>query len=808
MLTNYLKTALRNLVRNRFFSFINIFGLAVAMSVSMVLIMLVADQLSYDRHNTNGAYIYRINTIGVDDKGQTIETQENASSPMTVGPELLEHYTGIANAVRFMSGFGNGWMGFENQSINVPLAGFFADEDALNMFQYELQYGDVTTALIKPYSVVLTRKAANKLFKDENPVGQILKVGDLGSYTVTGILKETKSKSHIVFDGLASMSTVKSLEQKGKLKKNSDSWTNCWDGWTYVLAEPGKTTSDLQALLNEVYAKHIESLTTPGVYKTKFLMQPLFSITPGKFLNNPIGPQLPWVFVYALGGLALVILLASCFNFTNLSLARSLTRAREIGVRKVTGAARWQIFGQFISESIVIAIIALALAFLFVVILEPLVLKLNFAHIFHWDLSSNTTVYLIFVLFAITVGILAGFFPAVVLSGFQPVHVLKNLTNMKLFSRMGLRKTLLVSQFTLSLFFILTVLIAHNQLSLFTHQDHGFNMSNNIVVKLNSTSAQNLKNELQKHSNITSITAASHIPAASASYANGFKRTLEDPEFISAAYFIVDEDYATNMNLQLVAGEFFKAENAASNKNLMVINEAAVSAFKLGSPQEAIGQSLIHQADSTEKIVVGVVANYNHRTLTHKIESMALLYNPDSYQLLQVSYVGTYEHAGQTIENAWATVNPGLKVDYTEVKSEINKFYDLLFGDLVNVLSFISFLAILLSCLGLLGMATYATETRMKEVSIRKLLGSSDGALVILLSKGFLSVLALAIVIGIPLAYFVNKLWLELIAYHTVIGIGTISLAVLLLVIFGALTIGSQTWRAVFANPVDNLKNE
>ncbi len=808
MFTNYLKTAIRNLTRNRFFSFINIFGLAVAMSIAMVLIMLVADQMSYDRHNTNGARIYRINTIGVDDKGQTIETQKNGSSPMTVGPELLEHYTGIASAVRFMSGFGNGWSGFENQSAVVPLAGYFADADALKMFQYELEYGDAATALIKPYSVVLTRDAANKLFKEQNPIGQTIKVGDLGSYTVTGVLRKTKNKSHIVFEGLASISTVKSLEQKGKLKKNLDSWTNCWDGWTYILAEPGKAVTDLQLVLDEVYVKHIQSLNTRGVYKTKFLMQPLFNITPGDFMNNPIGPVLPWVFVYALGGLALVILLTSCFNFTNLSLARSLTRAREIGVRKVTGAARWQIFGQFISESIVIALLALTLAMLFVVILEPLVLQLNFAHIFHWDLSSNTAVYLIFILFAIAVGILAGFFPAVVLSGFQPVQVLKNLNTMKLFSRMGLRKTLLVSQFTLSLFFILTVLIAHNQLNLFTHQDHGFNMDNNIVVKLNSTNAQNLKNELQKHANFTSITAASHIPAASASYANGFKRTLNDPEFISAAYFVVDEDYATNMKLRLVAGEFFKTESGASNKNFMVINEAALSAFKFASPQEAIGQPMVHQVDSTEKIIIGVVANYNHRTLTHKIEPLALLYNPGSYQLLQVGYVGTFEHAGQTIENAWGVVNPGLKVDYAEVKSEINKFYDLLFGDLVNILSFISFLAILLSCLGLLGMATYATETRMKEVSIRKVLGSSNSSLMILLSKGFLSILGLAIVIGIPLAYFINSLWLELIAYHIVIGIGTISLSVLLLIVFGALTIGSQTWRAVFVKPVDNLKNE
>jgi putative ABC transport system permease protein len=807
MFSNYLKTAFRNLNRNRFFSFINIFGLAVAMSVSMILIMLVADQLSFDRHNSNGDRIYRINTIGLDEKGQPIETMENASTPMTLGPELLTNYTGIESVVRFREGFGNGWLDIANQNGNVPLTGFFADANVFQVFQYELEYGNAGTALVEPYSVVLTKAAAAKLFKEENPIGQVIHVGEIGTYTVTGVLKGTNRKSHIVFEGLASMATVELLESAGKLEKLSNNWTNCWSTWTYVLAEREKMVSDVQSVLDQVYAKHIQSIATPGVIKTKFLLQPLFSITPGAIKNNQIGPQLPWAVVYFLGGLALLILLTSCFNFTNLSIARSLSRAREIGVRKVTGAARWQIFGQFISESVVIALLALVVAILLIMILEPLVLQLHFANMFRLDLPTTAWLYLTFIIFAIVVGILAGLFPSVILSGFQPVQVLKNLHTMKLFSRVALRKGLLVSQFTLSLFFILTVLIAQNQVDLFIDQDHGFNMKNNMLIKLNGSNPQNLKNELHKYANITSVTAASHLPAAGASYGTGFKRSLDATEFIGAAYFKVDEDYAANMNLTLVAGEFFEAQHETSNKNWIVINEVAVSKFQFKSPQESIGQTLIHEADSSEKIVIGVVANYNHRALTHQIEPLALLYDPNAYTVLQVGYQGTPKQAGETIENAWAAINPGLKVDYAEVKTEVNKFYDLLFGDLVKVLTFVSFLAILLSCLGLLGMATYATETRVKEVSIRKVLGSSDGAIVILLSRGFLSILALAIALGIPLSYFVNNLWLQSIAYRTSIGLGTISLAVLLLVVFGTLAIGSQTWRAVFVDPLKNLNN-
>lgn len=808
MLRNYIKTAFRNFVRHRFFSLINVFGLAVAMSICMVLIMLVADQLSYDRHNTNGSRIYRITTLPVNDKGVVTSNQENSSSPMTVGPELLNKYTGVEKAVRFMRGFGNGWLEFENQNVNIPLSGFFADAGALEMFQYELEYGDATNALVQPYSVVLSRAAANKLFKEPNPVGQTIKVGDLGVYTVTGVLRKTSNKSHIVFEGLASMSTVKALEDAGKLDKVSDNWTDYWHGWTYIQVEPGKTASSIQSTLDAVFAKHIGSITTPDTYKMKFALQPLFKITPSNSLNNPIGPQLPWLFVYFLGGLALVILLTSCFNFTNLSIARALNRAREIGVRKVTGAARWQIFGQFIFESILVAFVALVFALVLVFLLEPLIMQLNFARIFHWELHAGSTVYAFFILFALVVGILAGFFPALVLSGFQPVHVLKNLSNLKLFSRMGLRKTLLVSQFTLSLFFILTVLVAFNQLHLFTHQHHGFKMNNNLLVKLNNTSHENLKNELQKYANITAVTAASHLPAAGTSYGTGFKKKREETEWTNMAYFLVDEHYADNMELKLLAGDFLKREHVSLNKNLIVINAAAVDKFQFGSAREAVGQALLFQNDSTEKIIVGVVANYNHRDLTREIEPMALMYDPKSFNVVQVAYLGTYDEARLTVEKAWATVNPDMKIDYTEVKSEINKFYEVVFGDLVTLLGFVSTLAILISCLGLLGMATYATETRIKEISIRKVLGSSDGALVLLLSRGFLSILGLAVLIGVPLAYVVNNLWLEFIAYRTAMGVGTIGLGILLLMFFGALTIVSQTWRAVFINPVDNLKGE
>lgn len=808
MIRNYFLVAVRNLTRNKFFSAINIFGLAVSMSICMAIIMLVADQMLYDRHISKRDRIFRINSYAVDNKGVDRSSVDNATSPMTLRDELLTHYTGFEKVVRLKRGFGNNWLSFENNNVNIPVRGYYADPEFFDVFEYDFLYGDKETALKEPHSVVLTSDAAKKLFKQENPVGETLKVGELGLFTVTGVLAKTKAKSHIVFEALASMSTVKSLEAAGKIGNDMENWTDFWNGWNYVLVEDGKRAEDVVGALEKIYQQHIASIPNPETYKAKFRLQSILDITPGSLVNNAIGPSLPWVFVYFLSGLAGVIMLTSCFNFTNLSIARSLKRAKEIGVRKVTGAARWQIFTQFISESLVVALCALMLALLLMVVLKPLMLELTFAKVFMWDLALNYRVIVTFIGFAVVVGIIAGMFPAVVLSSFEPVKVLKSLNSVKLFSRMGLRKFLLVSQFTISLVFILTVIIMYNQLELFINKDYGFNMQKNIVVRLNNTSAEALKTELQKYPNVKNVTAASHVPASGVTYGDGFKKDLAEKEWTNLSYFFVDEDYANNMEIEIVAGKYFAAENGVANQNFIVINEQAVRAFHFESASEALGQEIIYRSDSSKKVILGIVKNYNHSSLLSKVEPMALMYNSKETGLVQVRYEGTHDDASKTIEKAWAAVNPGLKSDFKEVEEEIKFFYNTVFGDVVNILGFIAGLAIMISCLGLLGMATYSIETRMKEVSIRKVLGSTDQGLVLLLSKGFLKLLFIAILVGVPLAWFANNLWLQLIAYRTDITIGIIVQGVAILLILGGLTIGSQTLRAAFANPAENLKND
>jgi putative ABC transport system permease protein len=810
MFKNYIKIALRNIVKHKTFSFINIFGLALAMSICMGIIMLVADQMMIDRHNTNSSRIYRINTIPYfHEQNGRFKGNETATTTLPLRDELLANYTGIEKAVRLMRGFGNGWLELEpSNDVNIPVSGYFADPEVLDMFQYELQYGNPQTALVEPYSVVLSKEAAEKLFSIENPVGESVKVGKLGTYKVTGVIKKTENRSHIIADAFSSISSVKSLAASDIMGADLDNWYNCFSGWVYIRLQEGKRVEEIEPHLAQISKAHFSELPAGETIEVTYATQNLLEIIPGRMLNNPIGPFMPWFLIYFLAAIAGIVLITSCFNFTNLSIARSLSRAREIGVRKVTGAVRWQIFVQFISESVVISLFALVLAIGMIYALRPFIVDLAFARFLKWNLSANYIVFGIFLVLSVVVGIVAGLFPAGVLSGFQPIKVLKNLNNTRLMSKMGLRKALLVVQFSLSMIFVLSVIVLYKQMNLFLQNDNGFAVENRLIIHNGETSAQALKTELEKQSNIINVSMASHVPMTGINYGSDFKKSLEEKESTLVHYFSVDEDYLEHMRLTLVAGNFFTEQAGSSNKNFIILNEEAVKRFQFGSPIDALGKTIYMVEDSTEKQIIGVVKNYQHEFLAERLEPLALIYNPEEYAMIQVAYTGNYLDASATVEKVWAGVNPGLKIDMKELSVHLGTMYEIVFGTIVKVLGFIAFLAITISCLGLLGMATYTIETRKKEIAMRKILGSSNRALIYILSKGYFSVLLLALGIAIPAAYYLNTFWLQNLATHVTVDVVTIGIGTLVLILLGVFTIGSQTLQAIVVNPVENLKND
>ena len=765
--------------------------------------MLVADQFIYDDFNSKRRRIFRVNIENLDEN--FIETGDKfATAPMPLREELKAGYVSIEEVVRFKRGFGNSWIELENNNIGIPLFGYFADPEVLQVFEYALEFGDPVTALNEPYSLVLSKKAARKLFKKENPLGETIRVGD-EVYKITGVLQDTKNKSHINFEALASMATVKSIESRKDAFKELDNWQSCWNGWVYVLGAGNLSKEELQIYLNTVQKNHYKNGGSQA--RIKFSVQAITEITPGPFLKNPIGPMLPWGFIYFIAGLALIIIVSSCFNFTNLSIAKSLSRAKEIGVRKTSGATRGQVFVQFISESVLMSWVALVVAFVFLMLMKPLVFNFKIAQMLKWDWEINYPVILIFILFAGIIGVFAGFFPAVVISKYQPIKILRGISSVHFFSRMNIRKILIVIQFSFSLIFVLTLIVGHNQLKMFLNSDYGFYMKNKICLKLNKTSSSILKNELSKYSNIEDVAAASHLVASGTTYGANF-RANHSKNWTYINYYSVDEDYQKNMGLQMVSGRFFDPKAGTANKGFIILNEKALAALNYSQPNNAIGETLMSNKDSANFEIIGVVKDYNHQTLTQQLDPLVLIYNPKEYNILQIRYRGDYKAAATSVDQAWSKASPSLRAEFNDFEEEVKKSYHLLFGDFVHLIFYISIVAVLLTCLGLLGMAVSATEARTKEISIRKVFGSSNFSLIFLLSKPFLMLLTYSILIAVPMAYFVINIWLQTIAYHTSFDISVILNGICILFILTCITVFSQTFRAKSIKPIDNLRSE
>ena len=482
------------------------------MSVCLILIMLIADQKNKDRYNSKKDQIYRITHTRLNSSDLV---NVFATTALPLADKMLNEYSDLKEAVRIRRGFGNDWIGVE-QDVNIPIGGFFADQGFINLFEYELLAGDAKTALKQPNSVVLKEKAAQKLYGNADAMGKIITVGELGDYIVTGIIKDNKEQSHIKFEALASLSTLDRIEgQDSLLAASVNNWKNRTAGWVYVELNEG-----VSAAVVEEHLEHINKEIYAGEedFQHRFKLQALTDITPGPLMGNEIGPGLPLIFVYFLTGLAFVVMISASFNYMNLSIARALTRAREVGVRKVSGANRSQLILQFLTEAIVLALISLLISHGILFVLKPAFSQLHFSQLLQWNLRQDEVVFAYSLLFSLGVGLLSGIVPALLLSSFQPIKVLKDLSGIKLLSKMGLRKFLIVGQFVISLVFIITATLIFNQLKLMVGADFGFRTENIVNVQLSNTSFKQYKAELSKYPEIQSVTTASHIPAAGTTY--------------------------------------------------------------------------------------------------------------------------------------------------------------------------------------------------------------------------------------------------------------------------------------------------
>lgn len=814
MFKNYFKVGLRNILKYKVFSFINVFGLAVAMSVCMLIILMLADQYRYDQFHEKKDRIYRILS---DQEGSK---QPYATSPYPLAGALKAEYPVVEETTSLTPGIGGDVV---YQQKFADMRGYFAEPSFFSIFSFDLDLGDKATALASPRSMVISREMAYQLFNDENPIGKTVEFSDRqlpfpqevggvggaavpwGSFTITGVIDESKYTSHLTFDVLVSSSTRASLVAEKKLDDLTNTWEWYFRTYTFVLLPEGKEASDLSTALTDLVARKYANITSEQTKGFKLVPQKLTDVALG-LTGNDTNNRLPLIGYYFLGVLTLVIMFSACLNYMNLSIARALTRSKEIGVRKVTGALRKNLVLQFLSESVLTALLSLVMAVFLLMLIAPAFKGLWINQYLNFELRSTPSVYLIFFVFALVIGLLAGIYPALYLSKQQPIKTLKNLNDVQP-GKLGLRKALSVSQFVISLFFITTSILIYNQFRHYMSFDYGFNTNNVVNIELQGVDHEKLANELSALPGVAGISACDIIPAAGTTNGNEILRPGTADDYFRNDLLLANENFVANLGIGLVAGR--NLEPQEPNQNVLV-NEAMVKQLGFTHPAEVVGEVLETKWGKEQLKVVGVVTDFRYRLLVndHLIRPLVIRNQPDNFEYLNVKLSSTDLMSTMvTLEKTWKKVDPLHSFKYEFFDEQLQSTHHAIF-DIVSILGFISFLAIVIACLGLLGMTTYTAERKAKEVSIRKILGAEHLTIAILLSRGFLKMLGLSILVGAPLSYLINTLWLQEFPNRVEFGLGTVLLGVLVLLVLGALTIISQTWRAAKRNPVDALKVE
>jgi len=796
MIRNYLITAFRNVIRYKGFSLINIFGLSLSMSVCMLIIVVIIDQFSYDKIHTRKERIYRIQQV---DSLSSVPLKM-ASNPYALGIELQDNYAIAENVVILNSTFGG--EGLYNDT-RLEFNGLYTNTEFFNVFDFQLQDGSVEGILDEPYTLVLSSETADKFFGDEDPIGKFIENDTLGAYEVKGIVAETKEKSHIQFEALISISTLEILDQNRDEPRFVNNWETGWGSWIYLLLHEDSDLGNIQRILDQI---SIEKYKGDDEHNFSFYLQPLDKIVPGPLLGNEIGMYLPKVFILFLAGLALVIIISAAFNYTSLSVARSMLRAKEVGVRKTFGATRSQVIIQFLLEAVVIAVISLLLAFALLQYLLPAFSGMQMMSLLEIRPEQNIKIYLWFLIFALATGLISGVLPAIFISAFRPIFVLKGITNVRFFSRITLRKILLVTQFVFSMVFIISILLIFKQMNFMINADLGFDAEVVYDINLQGKDFSKVKAEYSQLPEVVNIAASSHVPAEGHTWGVDIRLKIEDEKY-EANYFSVDENYIETMGLELIAGRNFPENMSTENEKFVIASEMTLEQFQLGTPQEALGTTLILD-DSTLVEIIGIIKSYQYVAVFLNLKPMLLRYIPDRHYhaFLRLDSPDMTATVSK-LERTWEKIDPIHDFNGDFLDDRI-KFYYTFFEDIMYTVGFATLLAIIIAGFGLLGMATYSTQTRMKEIGIRKVCGAEVNHIIFLVSRSYLWLMLIAAVIGSIIAYLANNLWLQYLSKRVDFGIGTILAGVFIVVIVGLLTISSQTLKAAQTKPAEILKNE
>ena len=803
MLKSYLTIAVRQLLKYKAYAMINLIGLAVGIACALLLALFIQHELSYDRYHQNAARLFRI------------VRAESATTAFRLAPQLQQDFPEIQTA-RFRidrqpSLLRHGDKQFYEKRM------FWADAEALQIFSFELLAGDPQTALATPFAAVITIETAQKYFGDAPAVGKQLSLYWGEKYydlQITGVLKELPANSHFTFDILVSMATAEAVWPKFFFEDWSANYAQ-----TYVLLPENLTVSAFEKRFPEFVARHLGNEPARDYRHVLSRLQPITDIHLHSHLGGEIEPNGEFTYIIIAAIIAVLILGIACINYTNLATARAAGRAKEIGMRKISGAQRSQLIQQFLGEAITLALFAMIVA-LFLLELTLPAFSAFIQKPLVFDYRNNAALLLGLMALTMVVGLLAGSAPAFLLSSFQPLTVLKS-TNAGLGKKSFSRQTLVTVQFTLSIVLIIATLVIFEQMEYVKNKRLGFNREQVLVIPHGRKIRYNpepLKTEFLKDPKVLQVAVSSHIPSnqlnitISAKPEGGNPNGSNEPWPIAAV--AVDPDFLTTFGLQLTAGRNLVKQIATDSTQAFLLNEAAARAlnwpapvgkrfeteFSTGSP------SLPFEKRSGQ--VVGVVQDFHFESLRNAIRPMVFMIKP--YWYFYISVKLRPENAGETLaglERAWHRFFPELPFEYFFLDDNFDQLYrtEESWG---RAIGFFALLSILIACLGLLGLAAFTAEQRTKEIGIRKVLGASVAGIVSLLSKDFIKLVLVAFLAATPLAYFAMKHWLQDFAYRLTLSSWIFALAGGMALLIALLTVSTQAIKAALANPVEALRYE
>ena len=777
MFKNYLNIAIRHLIKHKSYSLINILGLALGMTVSLILLLWVQDELLYDNFHSNGDDIYQLSMINE----QTDTVSGGRTIPYKMVPVLRDNYPEIKNAVRYRM-LSNLALQYDNKDYNESNV-MLTEKNLFDIFDFHLVKGDLTTALEDPYSIILSESSARKIFADEDPMGKVIMINSGTPFTVTGILQDVPERSSLNIEYILPFSI---------LGDSADTWS--WDCSGFVQLHKNV---DLEAFAPRIKTALVDH-SPRDIDVDMIHLQPLSHV----HLYSPTDEPDGLIMVYILSAIAFLILVIACINFMNLATARYALRAREVGIRKIVGAARKQVAFQFLSESIFITFLAMIIAFVFMELFLPEFnrltgknIVLSFSNIL---LITGLPVVILFT------GVFAGLYPALFLSACTPAKIFKSNFNsdaMKVF-----RKVLVVFQFTVSIVLIIVSFVIFKQINYINNKDLGFNTDFVIHLPLHSEHYEKIdtiKEKLLQNANIIAITTSTSLPSQVGNVNPVSWEGKHNDDRVMFRFYNTDNDFFKLFEIPFTKGGGFTLDTAQHPNIEYIVNETAIRTMQMEDP---IGKKF--SMFGNDGYIVGVIEDFHNVSLDQEIRPLLIsqLSWFRSHLMIKIKPEFTAETI-KYIETTLAEICPGFPFSYTFLDESIERMY----GETRRTRSIILYftgLAVFISCLGLFGLSFFMTQRRSKEISLRKILGSDINQLLLKLTGSFLRWVALAAIIAVPIAWYLANLFLGEFAYHFELGLIDFLFPIIIQFILAIVTVSFQTLRAAYANPVDALKYE